>query len=490
MDGYIQDRRRLIELKKHLVFILTLGFIFIIAACNSDQSLSKEEVIQEMKQQIDKVESYQTGATISVVLTDVSSENIIESDEGVIQADVIETTFESTGESIDNFESKKHYATNEAIYIQMNDEPWKEGSDQDILFNDSFSFYEEVAQILIDLEDEKDLQMEIKEDTYTFTFTGKSASIYEAFEDPYFLSLTGATPNEMEQDMTIIVDRETFYLKQVKNSFTVEKEGVELVISIDQTYEKVNDIDDIGIPNDVIEEASKQEHTERDEPEDAENQAAKEAVITAVEEQIGAVENYHTNALLAIDIVDIATREQVDTSEAIQQVDVIENPMESSGILVEDDVMQHYYATSDATYVQFEGQPWEDYSDQADQYDLSSLLYQDVAQILIDLKEEKNVQMEEINGKYVFTFFGKSEAVYVAFETPYSLTLTGATPDELEQSMTITIDRDTFFIEQVENFFVVEKEGLELSIILDHSYEQINEINEITIPEDVVREAN
>lgn len=476
-------------MKKWLVFIFILIFTMIASACRSADSLSKEEVIAEVNQQISQVENYQTTAELSIVVTDVASENMIESDEGSMKADIIEPTLESSGEMTDATGTKKYYSTNDAFYVQMNGDPWQVGAENDQPLNNDFSFYKIIAQIIIDVEDEEDVQMEEDDNSYIFTFSGKSESIYKAFEDPFALSLTGATPDEMQQDMMIAVDKETFYVQQVKNSFAVEKGGDKLVISVEQAYDHINEIDEISIPEEVIVEVSTENAYGSDETEHETDQGEKVDVITRVEERIDEIESYYIDASLTINIVNLTTNETEDNSQAMEQVDVIEEPMQSSGIIVEDDVTQQYYSTPDATYVQLDDQPWEDYSDQADQYDHSNMLYKDVAQILIEFKEEADVKMIEKDGTYVFTFSGKSESIYYAFEAPYSLRLTGATPDEMEQDMTITIDRDTHVIKHIENFFTVEKDGYELSILIDHSYKQINEINEISIPQEVIDEA-
>src|SRR5699024_10815611 len=118
--------------------------------------------------------------------------------------------------------------------------------------------YPEVVQIVLDIGNEDEIVMEGKDNKYIFTFSGENESIFEAFEDPYSLTLK----RDITQNIKVIVDSETYFVEHMENALKLEdimpggiEEG-ELDVFIQQTYENFNEKEDITIPQEVMDEAN------------------------------------------------------------------------------------------------------------------------------------------------------------------------------------------------------------------------------------------
>src|SRR5690625_7710265 len=107
--------------------------------------------------------------------------------------------------------------------------------------------------------------MERKDNKYIFTFSGENEYIFEAFEDPYSLTLK----RDITQNIKIIVDSETYFVEHMENALKLEDimpEGIEegeLDVCIQQTYESFSDKEDITIPQEELEAGSEKPRQER-----------------------------------------------------------------------------------------------------------------------------------------------------------------------------------------------------------------------------------
>lgn len=214
---------------------------------------------------------------------------------------------------------------------------------------------------------------------------------------------------------------------------------------------------------------------------------SKEDVINSIEENAGDVETYHTEATLKIAAFE--NDQVVDESEAVLNIDMVEDTVDSSGEMIQDGEKMNYYSTEDGTYVQMSGGSWEDLTAQEENFKQSDMVYESIAQIVIDLKDEEDFEMEEKDDTFVFTFQGKSQEVYDALEDPYQLSIAGAETKDVEHDLTVTVDSETYYVERLTNEMVVEVDNEKLEISIDHSYDTFNEIDAIEVPDEVVEEA-
>ncbi len=227
---------------------MLMAAALVLAACGSE---SKEDVIDSIEEKADEVEKYYMETTLDVTGFD-ADDNVVDESTGELHVYIDESTGESSGEMIQDSQIIEYYSTNEATYAQMDDSGWEDMAGAEEQFDQSDTEYGDVAQIIIDLKDDEDFEMEAEDDTFTFTFEGKSEDVYNALENPYSLTFTGLDVEDIEQELTITVDSETYHIEHLQAKLVAEKDGEKLEMNIDHVYEQINDIDDISIPEDVV----------------------------------------------------------------------------------------------------------------------------------------------------------------------------------------------------------------------------------------------
>lgn len=223
-----------------------------------------------------------------------------------------------------------------------------------------------------------------------------------------------------------------------------------------------------------------------------ETKESKADVIQKIEENMNEVKSYYTELDRSTTITNISADEVVEEGEAKAKLNVIEEPLQISGELFNDGEWAEYYVTDAATLEKKEGEDWEDIMEQAEHYRNLKPTYPEVVQIVLDIGNEDEIVMERKDNKYIFTFSGENESIFEAFEDPYSLTL----KRDITQNIKVIVDSETYFVEHMENALKLEdimpggiEEG-ELDVFIQQTYENFNEKEDITIPQEVMDEAN
>lgn len=223
-----------------------------------------------------------------------------------------------------------------------------------------------------------------------------------------------------------------------------------------------------------------------------ETKESKADVIQKIEENMNEVKSYYTELDRSTTITNISADEVVEEGEAKAKLNVIEEPLQISGELFNDGEWAEYYVTDAATLEKKEGEDWEDIMEQAERYRNLKPTYPEVVQIVLDIGNEDEIVMEGKDNKYIFTFSGENESIFEAFEDPYSLTL----KRDITQNIKVIVDSETYFVEHMENALKLEdimpggiEEG-ELDVFIQQTYENFNEKEDITIPQEVMDEAN
>lgn len=223
-----------------------------------------------------------------------------------------------------------------------------------------------------------------------------------------------------------------------------------------------------------------------------ETKESKADVIQKIEENMNEVKSYYTELDRSTTITNISADEVVEEGEAKAKLNVIEEPLQISGELFNDGEWAEYYVTDAATLEKKEGEDWEDIMEQAESYRNLKPTYPEVVQIVLDIGNEDEIVMEGKDNKYIFTFSGENESIFEAFEDPYSLTL----KRDITQNIKVIVDSETYFVEHMENALKLEdimpggiEEG-ELDVFIQQTYENFNEKEDITIPQEVMDEAN
>lgn len=253
------------HLRKYGLFSLLMFIALILAACGSE---SKEDVIDSVKEHMDEVESYETELDLDITVSvdgDVFDQGLSH-----LKVAMNEKTLENSGVATQEDQKIEYYSTKDATYAQVNDMGWEDATAQEDQYKVLESDYKSVAQVLVDLKDVEDLEMEKEDDTFVFTFTGKSEDVFKAMEPPYNLEVEGAEIKDIEHDLTIIVDSETYYIEEINSDMSVEVESEKLEIVIAHSYNKFNEIDEVEIPEEVIAEADSAQAVEEEEDEEEE----------------------------------------------------------------------------------------------------------------------------------------------------------------------------------------------------------------------------
>lgn len=221
-----------------------------------------------------------------------------------------------------------------------------------------------------------------------------------------------------------------------------------------------------------------------------------EEVVAEVDENKEMVENY--NAVIDLDLTVTDTEQETTLMETETSMDVAINELTldtygtitASGGLT-GDIAQEYYSIGDEAYINLNGGGWEDVSSQKETlFQNTETFYTTLIPILEALSAEG--EMTENDEQYIFSFQGNSQALFDAFEGPYSVDFGVVPTDQIEHDAAILINKETLFIDQLTNDMTgMEDGGVEIFISIAHSYDSINGIqDELVIPQEVIDAAN
>ncbi|PGS49377.1 DUF6612 family protein [Bacillus sp. AFS041924] len=242
-------------MKKWLVCFTLVWFIIVLGACNKE--LTKKEVIAKVEDHAHEVEDYHAVIKLGVEIVDNSSDKTLQSSKAILTTDLNEKNLEGYGlvESNSNGIStnSEYYFTKENTFINQNNQGWQVVPNQDQIIQDN-TFYKNVFHIIPKIADK--LVMTKQADSYVFTFKGKDLDVYRAFEDPYSVKFVGVEPEDVQQDITIVINSKTFYIEKLTNTLKGQKDNISITININHVYKKMNDIEKLKIPKKVIDEAN------------------------------------------------------------------------------------------------------------------------------------------------------------------------------------------------------------------------------------------
>ncbi len=242
-------------MKKWWLLLCTLSVILLLGACNKE--LSKEEVIAELKDREQEVEKYHADIDLGVEIVNTEQKSTLESSRALLKTDLNEKKLEGHGivqeETNGNKASSEYYFKGEEAYLNANNQGWMMVPNPDVLNQDG-TFYKNLVKLITAIEDKVEIDRE--GDSYILTFKGKDLDVYRAFEDPYSVSFTGIKPEDVVHDITIRINTETFYIERLQNTLTGEQGPMQVIVTIDHQYEKMNEIDEIEIPAEVKQQAT------------------------------------------------------------------------------------------------------------------------------------------------------------------------------------------------------------------------------------------
>ncbi|GAB3194272.1 DUF6612 family protein [Nesterenkonia suensis] len=151
-------------------------------------------------------------------------------------------------------ESFEAYFQDDAVLTNENGRGWEEEQSFDEVDDDADSRYSRVVQSLTELEEL--LEVTYDDRSYLLEYRGSDRAAFDAFEEPFSLSLDGFEPEETDMTVEATVDPETFFVEEF--SFTLHTQDspdpVSLGMEIQAEYSLFNEIPPLEIPADVLEE--------------------------------------------------------------------------------------------------------------------------------------------------------------------------------------------------------------------------------------------
>ena len=215
----------------------------------------KEELFTQFNAATEEVEVYDVDMALVVELTEGENKTVQRAELfGVLEESMVNldmTAIETQGVN----KNETHlYKSDKEVYIKENEADWVKATEEGNEYSQSDTSYSNVANSL----DKVKQIVEVVEldDHYEVKYAGNgNAEIFRAFEEPFSLTLTGVSIEEAEMDLLFIIDKKTKMIEDVDFGITAEKDGVDLLLTVEIEYEDINDTQ-VDIPKEVIEEAS------------------------------------------------------------------------------------------------------------------------------------------------------------------------------------------------------------------------------------------
>lgn len=236
--------------------LLSLGILLV--GCSSNKGLTKDEISKQVLDHQDEIVTYHADIKLDTRLKELSTGLVTQESNAFSDVTINEITLDNYGKiQSDNGQTKtfqEYYSVGEKAYLKTEDAAWMDVSAQQVeYFHNTGSFYPHLTPIVEIVSKMGDLKETNKE--YIFSFSGESVDVYQRFETPYSLRFGNAEPQDIHQEIEVIIDKNTFFIQSVKNTLRAELSGNILEINISHVYDHINDIDDFLIPQEVIDEA-------------------------------------------------------------------------------------------------------------------------------------------------------------------------------------------------------------------------------------------
>ncbi|WP_152657540.1 DUF6612 family protein [Oceanobacillus sp. CFH 90083] len=235
---------------KKVFALLAVSLLLFLIACS--QEASEEEVVDNVLNSYRDVSQY--AAEFSINTSDLTGTvnysievNLTEDPAALHQISTIESDGEET--------STDTYRVDNEIYTREADGPWvkREAEEDEALFSPSYRDIVSVLENVIDY-----AEFDSVGGTYTFSYNGFERDIYEAFEGPFNILVGGSdiSDEDMTLDFSFEVNSADYYIENLEYNLTVENETGNVDINIQVNYNDINNMDEIEIPDDVVEQAS------------------------------------------------------------------------------------------------------------------------------------------------------------------------------------------------------------------------------------------
>jgi len=275
-------------MKKSLLMLLAAILTAGLVACGDGTSdgLSSEEVYEKSFEAMEEMESASTVIDIEQDISAVDEDFNITmgmSLDGDIIIDTNEMHQEMSvsmgGDGLGGLAedmTMEFYLTEDAFYVQSpeNGDEWVKLDPAEIgMFDDLLDQQEEPSDQLEMFEEYiEDLSLEEEDDSYVLKLTADAEGFDQLIEETLGDSMADemiGTDFDFSEDMDIheltyemVIDKETFYLTDftldMDLTMTIDGESADMKQSMSASYENINEIDSIEVPEEIVENAIEQ----------------------------------------------------------------------------------------------------------------------------------------------------------------------------------------------------------------------------------------
>lgn len=499
-------------MKVFLRNLTIFSFILLLAACGSsnndndnDNDTKKDPVQPEEtvlkdgdKQEVfDKVNTASSDVDFYDVIIQLDYEEKIGENksvsrsilDGTIEESTLNLNLTSTSSSAGNTDKLHVYKLDGEIYEKKNDEPWVETIEQNGEYSNDSTFYSNLTTALDEVIDEIEL-VEL-DDTYEIRYTGSDIAIFNAFQKPFNLTLTGVDiEKDTEMNILAVIDKETLHMGDLFFETIAVKDADNIKITVNIEYENINNTS-IEIPQEVIDEATVDEASVDVEESTgtALNQEDTDEILDEIFKKSNSVDIYDVDMELSLDQTQSGNTDAsviqlygtVDETKLNADLTVIE----TSGINKNE---SHSYQLDDVVYIKSNDENWVKSEGSGEGFDENSTTYRNLSNSLESIRDR--VKVFELGDEYEIRYTGSELEVFNAFEKPFSLSITGFDIEkDSELQLYTTVDKESIFVKNIYFGVFVEGRGIELNIVANVNYDNINDTM-IEVPQEVIDEAN
>lgn len=210
----------------------------------------------------------------------------------------------------------------------------------------------------------------------------------------------------------------------------------------------------------------------------------KEDIVEKTLETKETIESYTTDYGISIDV---ETEFRNESSSVQGNATIAEKPAALHQIFTStttnDESTVEGYMVGEDSYIKEGDSDWihQKIDPEAIQFEPS---YKDILDIIE--KTQKNTEFKEQDGTYQLSFEGYNQEIYDALASPFSVELTGFQVDkDIEQKLIILINKDDYTVQTLQYDIVADNADTgNITMDIHMDYNNFNEVEEITIPEE------
>ncbi len=472
---------------------MTVFLMLTLVACGGDletASVSTEDFIPNFEETISTVENYEIDTMLELTIeSNGETSNALITMEGILYEDLTNAHlyFSITENGIEH--EQEAYFKDEFAYINDNNTGWR--LENNLGPTETDTSYSNVANGILEIADL--LSVTEHDDTYELTYEGTDASVFDAFQNPYDLSLTGVDKEtDLTMTLSIVIDQETYLMEDFSLIIDVEHEQGNMNFDIRSLFTNINQISEIELPNEILEATSNNNEEEQDIAESeiqSENENENADFFQEFYQTYQQIENYEIDvslnlfARLGDEVMDAILSLSGPLYEDLS-ASHIELSIEQNG----ENQHLEYYQLDGYFYLNEDQTGWVMMPDNSEITD-SDTNYTNIANGLFEVAPLLEIEESESGDQYVILYSGNDSALYYAFQAPFDLSLPEIDMNQLDISLHILVDKESYYMTSFALDIVASEDDMDALFDIDVQFNQINNVGEITLPEEVQTEA-